>query len=45
MGKMGSMEVRSLYFDNLEDKALREKLDGVNIRKNTEFVCIITNFR
>lgn len=26
-------EIRSLYFDNLDDKALREKLDGVNIRE------------
>lgn len=29
----GSYEIRSLYFDNLSDKALREKLDGVNIRE------------
>lgn len=29
----GQYEIRSLYFDNLEDKALREKLDGVNIRE------------
>lgn len=29
----GKYEVRSLYFDNMEDKALREKLDGVNIRE------------
>lgn len=26
-------EIRSLYFDNLDDKALREKLDGVNTRE------------
>ena len=26
-------EIRSLYFDNLSDKALREKLDGVNNRE------------
>jgi hypothetical protein len=25
--------IRSLYFDNLNDKALREKLDGVNMRE------------
>ena len=25
--------IRSLYFDNLQDKALREKLDGVDIRE------------
>ncbi|NBJ92466.1 polyphosphate polymerase domain-containing protein [Parablautia muri] len=26
-------EIRSLYFDNLTDKALREKIDGVNMRE------------
>ena len=29
----GSYEIRSLYFDNLSDKALREKLNGVNVRE------------
>lgn len=29
----GRYVIRSLYFDNLTDKALREKLDGVNIRE------------
>ena len=29
----GQYEIRSLYFDNIQDKALREKLDGVNIRE------------
>lgn len=29
----GSYEIRSLYFDNRSDKALREKLDGVNKRE------------
>ncbi|MEA4920319.1 MAG: polyphosphate polymerase domain-containing protein [Clostridiaceae bacterium] len=29
----GRYEIRSLYFDNLSDKALREKLDGVNMRE------------
>ena len=29
----GTYEIRSLYFDNLSDKALREKLDGVNRRE------------
>ncbi len=29
----GKYEIRSLYFDNMNDKALREKLDGVNIRE------------
>lgn len=29
----GQYTIRSLYFDTLDDKALREKLDGVNIRE------------
>lgn len=29
----GKYEIRSLYFDNLDDKALREKLDSVDIRE------------
>ena len=29
----GKYAIRSLYFDNLSDKALREKIDGVNIRE------------
>lgn len=29
----GKYLIRSLYFDNFEDKALREKLDGVDIRE------------
>jgi len=29
----GVYQIRSLYFDNLSDKALREKIDGVNIRE------------
>ncbi|MBR0130663.1 MAG: polyphosphate polymerase domain-containing protein [Firmicutes bacterium] len=29
----GKYHIRSLYFDNLNDKALREKLDGVNMRE------------
>lgn len=29
----GNYEIRSLYFDNLSDKALREKIDGVNNRE------------
>ena len=31
--KDGRYQVRSLYFDNLWDKALREKLDGVGVRE------------
>ena len=29
----GQYQVRSLYFDTPEDKALREKIDGVNLRE------------
>lgn len=29
----GKYRIRSLYFDNLNDKALREKIDGVNMRE------------
>ena len=29
----GKYRIRSLYFDNLADKALREKIDGVNCRE------------
>lgn len=29
----GTYEIRSLYFDNLEDKALSEKINGVNMRE------------
>lgn len=29
----GRYYIRSIYFDNLDDKALREKIDGVNLRE------------
>ncbi len=29
----GKYHIRSLYFDNIDDKALREKIDGVNMRE------------
>lgn len=32
-GEDGKYEIRSLYFDNLMDRALREKLDGVDRRE------------
>ena len=32
-GADGKYLIRSLYFDNIADKALREKLDGVNNRE------------
>lgn len=33
VGSTGTYFIRSLYFDNYNDKALREKIDGVNIRE------------
>ncbi|MCF0114172.1 MAG: polyphosphate polymerase domain-containing protein [Erysipelotrichaceae bacterium] len=45
----GKYYIRSLYFDNLNDKALREKIDGVNEREkfriryynqDTSFICL-----
>lgn len=38
-GLDGKYEIRSLYFDNLMDKALREKLDGVNVREKFRIRC------
>lgn len=35
----GYYEIRSLYFDNLADKALREKIDGVNCREKFRVRC------
>lgn len=32
-GTGGIYQIRSLYFDNLADRALREKIDGVNCRE------------
>lgn len=29
----GKYQIRSMYFDNASDKALREKIDGVNVRE------------
>jgi len=33
VGEDGTYQIRSLYFDNYQDKALREKIDGVNNRE------------
>jgi hypothetical protein len=33
VGPSGKYRIRSLYFDNYNDKALREKIDGVNQRE------------
>ena len=35
----GVYHIRSLYFDNLNDKALREKIDGVNRREKFRIRC------
>ncbi len=35
----GVYHIRSLYFDNLDDKALREKIDGVNRREKFRIRC------
>lgn len=35
----GKYDIRSLYFDNLADRALREKLDGVNGREKFRIRC------
>ena len=32
-GERGYYQIRSLYFDNIADKALREKIDGVSERE------------
>lgn len=35
----GKYHIRSLYFDNIADKALREKIDGVNYREKFRIRC------
>ncbi len=35
----GKYFIRSIYFDNASDKALREKLDGVNLREKFRIRC------
>lgn len=39
----GKYMIRSLYFDNLSDKALREKIDGINIREKFRIRCYAHN--
>ena len=36
--KDGVYKIRSLYFDNISDKALREKIDGVKLVVKKEIV-------
>ncbi len=38
-GPNGCYSVRSLYFDTPDDRALREKLDGVNLREKFRLRC------
>jgi len=40
----GQYEIRSLYFDSPDDKALREKLDGVNIREKYRLRSMVHNY-
>lgn len=40
----GEYKIRSLYFDNFRDKALREKLDGVNEREKYRIRCYNSTF-
>lgn len=35
----GEYKIRSLYFDNYKDKALREKIDGINYREKFRIRC------
>ena len=48
-GINGTYKIRSLYFDTADDKALREKIDGVNLREkfriryydgDSSFICL-----
>jgi len=40
----GKYRIRSLYFDTPRDKALREKLDGVNLREKFRIRCYNGNY-
>lgn len=40
----GVYRIRSLYFDNLSDQALREKLDGVNRREKYRIRCYNSDY-
>ena len=44
-GPDGRYRIRSIYFDNIYDKALREKIDGVQKRENSASGTITTIFR
>lgn len=40
----GKYEIRSLYFDNTGDNALREKIEGVNVREKFRIRCYNGDF-
>ena len=40
----GSYKIRSLYFDNYEDKALKEKADGISRREKFRIRCYNFNY-
>ena len=40
----GSYKIRSLYFDNYEDKALKEKVDGISRREKFRIRCYNFNY-
>ncbi len=44
VGKDGNYKIRSLYFDNIHDKALLEKINGVNNREKFRIRCYDDNF-
>lgn len=43
-GTKGFYQIRSLYFDNMEDKALKEKINGVSNREKFRIRCYDFNF-
>ena len=43
-GQNGEYKIRSLYFDNADDKALWEKLSGVNMREKFRIRCYNDNY-
>ncbi|MGO5231803.1 polyphosphate polymerase domain-containing protein [Thermoguttaceae bacterium LCP21S3_D4] len=42
-GENGYYEIRSLYFDDASDSALRDKIDGINIREKFRIRCYDRN--
>lgn len=42
-GENGYYEIRSLYFDDASDSALRDKMDGINIREKFRIRCYDRN--